>query len=189
MGKSSIKEPNIATIGTSIDLLLKSMEIINPILIGFSYGGSVVLEIAKNIQVKAIGIVVSGEFFSSWQKRLFKIIFYPSKYSKNIRKILSMIITKTGTVNFGGCNDCQLKEFGMRWNETLEYKLPDWKFEGKSLIVLANKDEIVSNTSTNKLLEIFPRAETFRYDLGHFGVLKMISQKDFSPVTTWLEEI
>lgn len=179
---------NVIGISKYITYLLKKINIKKPVLVGYSYGGSVAIQLSKSIKLKSLVLIATGEYFNIISKTLLSLIFFPTIVSTKVSKIYAKLITKKGNLKLSSCSAEQLKIVGHRWYNIIWIKLPqNYKSSIKTLIIKSKKDGIVKQSSFDKLEKIFTNNKIVNLNCGHFHYLDILKKNNYKEIIDFID--
>lgn len=172
IGKSQSSTGDLKALAFEIADLLKDLKVIDPIILGESYGGSVAIEIDKLIKVKRLILFGSGEYFNSFIRFIFRLIFAPAVQFRLIRKVYSKILSLTPIFDFKEFKDEQLVTTNQRWLSVLDYKIDQSISKTPIDFYLGSKDIILNKKSLKKIKDNYPKLRFHKLDCNHFEYKK-----------------
>ncbi len=182
-------DAHINTIVLAIKELVESLKINNFAIIGMSYGGNVALHLVQAIKAKGLVLITCGEYFSNWQKKLLKIIFFPALIIKSVRPWYAKIVTRMKLVDFSQSDAFDYENIMKRWWEIISYTLPEFKIQREALIFEARHDKIINRKSLEKIKNIFQNRKIVEVDSGHLNILDKLSEPHIKVIEKYLDNL
>lgn len=154
------------------DLITKAINRLNlpsPYLIGFSYGGNLIIEILKKNSIfpEGIFLVGAGECFNLLYRALFKIIIFPFRRLYFTRKYYFKLLHRYPL--FRNLNEQNIVSIAFQTMEVLSYHLPHNLVlpQITGYLICLQNDKVINRKSKLKLEKIFPRTQTLQIPGGH----------------------
>lgn len=153
-------------------------------LFGLSFGGTILIETIKNLNIKNTKrvVIVNGvEFFNSPSKIFFKLILLPCFYSKNTRIIYKYVFTKIFIV-FEDFGKGDLLSIAKQIYSIVDYKFKPHIFYSKIIAVFINskKDEIILKKHIKLLKQVFKKGKFIKLNVKTHRVSKASLLKIFT---------
>lgn len=186
-GKSELPDKPLNTndFGDFLKELLEKLEIENPILIGHSNGGRMIINFAgRNLgKINKIVLIDSAGIIPK-RKPKYYIRMYTFKVLKNIFKILpktemvnnlkDRILGKFGSSDYKNSPDVLKKTMSIILNEDQKYLMPNIK--APTLLIWGDKDTATPIEDGKTMEKLIPGSGLVTYEgAGHFSYLDKLS--------------
>ncbi len=176
-------------ISNTVTNLLTTLNITQPIIVGVSCGGNVVIEISYSIQCHKIILLYTGEYWNLMQKLWYSTFFIPAQIFRPVRRFLAKKLTKKRLFDFRQYSDSQLKQFCWRWINILWYTIPNMSQNNvRTTVVCSTTDNVVNRQSMQKIERLFPNQTIVNSTGDHLDCLQKLQNSNFGPLVKHIND-